>query len=153
MILLGREQEAIGLAELLTDAERKARVLTTIGVELAKLDGQEQDRLSVLLRAGEVAYTIEDNTRRVNVLRDLAVALAQIGAVEKAQALTREIMGAREGAEALEAIAAALVQAGQAEKALTLAQALQSPEARAWALQAVVEALLEAGNLKDARWR
>jgi hypothetical protein len=109
--------------------------------------------LSVLLRAGEVAYTIEDNTRRVNVLRDLAVALAQIGAVEKAQALTREIMGAREGAEALEAIAAALVQAGQVEKALTLAQALQSPEARAWALQAVVEALLEAGNLKDARWR
>jgi hypothetical protein len=55
LVLLGREAEAIGLAELLTDDSRKVKVLTRIVRELQQQSGREQESALLLLRAYDIA--------------------------------------------------------------------------------------------------
>src|SRR5690606_29097300 len=61
LALLGRELEAVRLAELLTDAGRKVRTLTRIGVLVAEQSGSPEAGLPVLTRALEVARAAHDD--------------------------------------------------------------------------------------------
>ena len=79
LVLLGRKQEALGLAELLTDPAKKVRVLLQIAEQLREQASQESEWLEILMRAGEVARTIQDSSQQARALRALGTALAQAG--------------------------------------------------------------------------
>jgi hypothetical protein len=96
LILLGREQEALGLAELLTNRAKKVHILITMAkVQEHQQIGEESRKkkeslIDLLMRAYEVADTIEDNSSRAEALSKLGAALARAQEREQAQAVWTE---------------------------------------------------------------
>ena len=117
LVLLKRKQEALGLAELLTNPAKKVRALLQITKQLREQSDQEKEWLALLLRAGEIARTIEGSSQRGEALANLATALAQAQQWDQAQAVIGTIEDSRERAWALAALGAALAQAQQWDRA------------------------------------
>jgi hypothetical protein len=135
LVLLGREQEALGLAELLTDRATKAHILITMAqVQERQQKGEgsrkKQERfIDLLMRAFEVAGTTEDSVRRASSLCELGVALAQAQEKERAQAVWAEaervistIEGSYSRADALHALGAVLINSNKHLQLLRLVQ-------------------------------
>jgi len=78
LMLLRREQEALGLAELLTDLQYKINIFCQIAKHLGEQPSREQERLQLLMRAYEIGQLIKNPQIRVDVLLKLAVELAKI---------------------------------------------------------------------------
>ncbi len=130
LMLLGREQEALGLTELLTNRAKKVHILITMvkAREQQQKGGgnrtQEERFINLLLRAYEVACTIEDSYNRAKALSELGAALAHAQQKEQAQAVWAEakrVIGTIEDgysrAKALSELGAALAHAQQKEQA------------------------------------
>jgi hypothetical protein len=60
LVLLERKQEALGLAELLTDPAKQVRVLQHIAEQLREQASQESEWFEILMRAGRAARTFQD---------------------------------------------------------------------------------------------
>jgi hypothetical protein len=117
LVLLGRKQEALALAELLPDPAKKLRVLQHIAGLQREQASQESERLELLMRAGEVARTIQDSYQQAEALSALSTALAQAGLWAEAERVIATIQDGFEHARALSALGIALAQAGQHEQA------------------------------------
>ena len=140
---LGREQEAIDLAEVLSNAGRKAKTLYQIGAILHRhgLIGADV----VIARAIAVAQAIEHPWLRIETLRAVAEAQAEAGLWEAAEATARTIENAKARASALRAVAEAQAEAGLWEAAEATARAIEDADTRAYALISVARAQAEAG--------
>jgi hypothetical protein len=124
LILLGRKQEALGLAELLTDPARKERVLDHIAEQLRELASQESEWLEILMRAGEVARMIQDSFQQTKVLAELGTALAQTGQWALAEHVIGTIQGSYWQARALRQLAKTMIRKHKLEHLLHLIQRL-----------------------------
>jgi len=99
--LLKRKQGAVGLAELLTDPAKKIRALLQVAKQLREQSDQEKEWLALLLRAGEIARTLENSDERalfpsderVQALAALASALTQAQAVGPGSSCHRHTRG------------------------------------------------------------
>ena len=164
LVLLGRKQEALELAELLTDPAKKVRALIHIVEQLRKQMKHESERLEILLRAGEAAYAIQDNAAQARVLVDLGVALVQAQQSEHASRVWAEaerVIGTIQDnaaqARVLVDLGVALVQAQQSEHASRVwAEAervigsIQDSAAQARVLSALGVALAQAQQSEHA---
>ena len=120
LVLLGRKQEALGLAELLADPTKQVSVLLQIAEQLREQTSQESEWLELLMRAGEVARTIPYSHEQARALSVLGTTLAQAGQGEHAlqvwalaERVIDTIPDSSEKIRALIVLGTVLVQAGQ----------------------------------------
>ncbi|HEU4325496.1 MAG TPA: AAA family ATPase [Roseiflexaceae bacterium] len=159
---LGSVQEAIGLAEVLTEPSRKARTLIQIGQVLSR-QGQTGAAQQVYQRARDVVRSIEDGGRRAEVLGQVAAALAAGGEWELALEVARSIEDGGRRAEVLGHVAAALAAGGERELALEVARSIEDGERRTRVLGHVAaapttggerdQALAVALSIEEGGWR
>jgi tetratricopeptide (TPR) repeat protein len=152
LILLGRKQEALGLAELLPDQAKKVRVLLQIAEQLREQASQESEWLEILMKSGEVARTIQDSYEQVMALSALGMALAQAQQWEQAERVIGTIQDSSRQAEALSALGTALAQAQQWEQAERVIGTIQNSNMQAEALSALGMALAQAQQWEQAEW-
>jgi tetratricopeptide (TPR) repeat protein len=120
LILRGRKQEALGLAELLTDQKNNARILLKIAEQLRDQGSRAFEWLEVLIKAGEVALTIEDEYQQAPLLVALVTTLVHAQQWERAQAMIHKIKMTYIRVEELANLGAALAHSGQWEQAQTI---------------------------------
>ncbi len=92
-MLLKREREALGLAELLTSSIYKVKALKRIAEVLRGRSSQEEEWLGVFMRVSEIALLIEDSDQREKMLRELATVLVEAQQWELAEAVIGKIRG------------------------------------------------------------
>ncbi len=165
LMLLGRDQEALGLAELLTDREKKVGILISMAKVLEQQLKREGSRtkhenfINLFTRAYEVAASIEDNSRRDEALRKLGAALAQAQEREQAQVVCRQAEQVIASIEeyrdirsvALSALASALAQAQEWTQAEQVIASIADSYYRAEALSALGVALTQAQKREQAQ--
>ncbi|GAB4212780.1 MAG: hypothetical protein OHK0022_49070 [Roseiflexaceae bacterium] len=146
---LGWVQEAIGLAEVLTDTAKKAVTMVQIGHVLVR---QNQAGVSkqTYQRASEVAQLIEDGRRRAKAMGEVAAALAAGGEQEQALQMARSIEDGGKRAEALGKLVGVLVVVGEREQALQVARSIEDGRLRAEAMGEVAAALAADGEREQA---
>jgi hypothetical protein len=161
LVILGRKQEALGLAELLTNPIKKTQVLVYIALQLREQAGQDSEWLELLKRACEVSHTINDSSwhssAQAEALSALGTALAQAQQLEQAsqawaeaERLIYSIEDRSAQAEALSALGIALAQAQQWTEAERVIRAIKGRSAQAEALSALGTALAQAQQLEQA---
>jgi tetratricopeptide (TPR) repeat protein len=156
LVLLGRKQEALGLAEMLTDLAKKVHALQHIAEQLRELSIEESEWLEILMRAGAVARTIQDHSERVEALSALGTALAQAQQWEQASQVWAEaerVIGTiprSEQAEALRELGTALAQAQQWEQARRVIGTIRDSSKQARALWELGTALAQAQQWEQA---
>src|SRR5262249_53423588 len=87
LVDVGRAQEAIGLVELLTKTERKAKILFRLALRIGGQPGRQQESRQLILRAIEVAREIEHVSSRAVVVGNLVSQLARAGQYAQASDL------------------------------------------------------------------
>ncbi|MBV8821428.1 MAG: hypothetical protein JO123_01395, partial [Ktedonobacteraceae bacterium] len=117
LVALERAQEAVSLAELLTDQQRKARTLLEIATQMRKKPNVEQESIQLLLRGCEVALTISEPHQRASLLSKLGVMLAQARQWERAEEVIRIIEQSDQRMKAEYGLMGALVQAQEWKRA------------------------------------
>jgi hypothetical protein len=100
LLALGREREALDLAELLTQPASKLAVLILITEYLLKQPARATEGMQLYTRAYEIATASEDNGTRTRALRDLTVALIHVGQLTRAEDVARAIVNNDEKAAA-----------------------------------------------------
>src|SRR6266487_1638922 len=164
LLLLKREPEVLGLAELLTDALYKVKVLLLMAQYLARQPERQAERTQIFFRASEVARSIEESDPRAEALRALASSLAEAEQWEQAKHVWTEAEGVARGIEeshqrawALRALASSLAEAEQWEQAKLVwteaegvARGIEESRLRAWALRALASSLAEAEQWEQA---
>jgi tetratricopeptide (TPR) repeat protein len=161
LVLLGRKQEALGLAELLTDPIKKVRVLVHIALQLREQASQDSEWLELLMNAGEVSHTIKDrsweSSAQASALRDLGTALAQAQQWTEAERVISTIKSHSAQASALSALGTALAQAQQMEQASQVwteakrvISTIKDSSVQASALSALGTALAQAQQMEQA---
>jgi len=141
LMLLKREYEALDLAELLTDPERRIDALLVIAEEQA---GRQQ--VQTLLRACEVARAIKDSMRRAERMGSIASALAQAEQWEQAEAVIRMIEDGDQRDWALSALAERLAFAKKWEQAEVVIQIVESSLTKAETRSQAIENFLKREN-------
>jgi len=157
LILLGRKQEALGLVELLTNLDVKARVLQQIAKQLREQASQESEWLELLMRAGEVVRTIQDGSAQARALSELGTNLVQAEQVEQASQVWAEaehvigtIQDSSAQARALSELGSALAQAGQWAEAERVIGTIQNSFQQAEALSALGTAFAQTEQWVEA---
>jgi tetratricopeptide (TPR) repeat protein len=157
LLLLKRERQALGVAELLTRPDHKARVLLHIAKYLGEHPSRKPESVQMLMRACDVACRIEISWQRAGALQELGTALAQAQQWERAMVVwnkTEAVIGTIEDswqrAGALRELGTALAQAHQWERATVVWNkteavigTIEDSWERAWALQELGTALAQ----------
>jgi tetratricopeptide (TPR) repeat protein len=150
LVLLGRTQEALGLAELLTYPAKKVRVLRYIAEQLREQAKEGSAWLELLMRAIEVARTIRDRTERASALRALGTTLVQAGQWTEAERVIRTIQDKYEHARALSNMAITMARTDKLEKILHLTQrSWRLAETRGEAFTLFTVAIAVISNIPD----
>lgn len=160
MLLVHREAEVLGIAELLTSHHARVALLLRIGLHVATHAGRSEDYLQVFRRAQSIASTIEPADERASAWCEIALALTRVQQDEKAiQILTLAKQAAvhieevYKQADAWRKIALALAKAQQhaeAIRVLALAEqaalGIKDAYERVSALRQIALALTTAGQ-------
>jgi len=77
LMLLKRVQQAVDLAELLTNPAYKVAILRQIARHLRQQLGREHEGLQLLMRAYEVVQSIEEDRIKTKALRELSIELTK----------------------------------------------------------------------------
>jgi tetratricopeptide (TPR) repeat protein len=125
---VGRDQEALDLAELITDPNRQALALAMIALAMAAKPARSARFTNLVRRAGEIGARIEDTELRLALVQALlrVARTLEPAAVETAAALqaplglARTFGGAADRADALARTAVAFQDAGRGEEAHAL---------------------------------
>jgi len=142
LLLLKREPEVLGLAELLIWPEYKAEVLIEIATHLCKQATRKPEGIQIFLRAFHVASSIENSFYRARALSSLATALSQAGQWKQTQEVAESIEHSSLRAKALSTLAEALLTTKKYEQLLRFVQnAWLRAETREYALQLLPLAL------------
>jgi len=150
MLLLGRETEVMGLAELLTNPVYKVQILLQIANHLGRLPTRKSESNQIFFRAREVASSIEDQYEKANAFSELTIALARSEQWEQAQVVAHSIENSNMKARTLSALAIALTQAEHWEhaqifytQAQTVATSIEDSNEKAKTLGELAEVLSE----------
>ncbi len=143
LMLLQREAEAVGLAELLTELDSKARVLFLIAKHLMMLPGREQETFQFLIRSREVARSLAEN-ERIRMLIEISRELARMQHWERAEEVARSIEISGERTLALSNLVIALSEAQKWDYAEEVAYSIKENEGRLSVLRGLALALMEA---------
>jgi hypothetical protein len=91
LLALGREHEALNLAELLTQTARKLAVLTLMTGHFLRQPAREADGLQLANRVYEIAISTRDADTQTRALKDLTTVLIHTGRLEQAEDIARLI--------------------------------------------------------------
>ena len=150
LVLLKRQQDALGLAELLTNPVKKVSAICEIAKCLRLLGNQENTWLELFVRAHTVAQVIEDGTDQAEALRELGIALVQTQQWEWAERIIYRIKQNGEQSKALGTLAESLAQAQQWKHAERVIHTIANSAARAKALRELAVALAQAQQWEEA---
>jgi hypothetical protein len=149
-------QEALGLAELLTDPAFKIRALQQISEQLREQVSRESEWLEILMRAFEVAQTIQDSSRQAEALSALSTVMAQAQQWAEAERVIGTIQDSSQQAAALSALSTTMAQAQQWEhasqvraKAERVISTIQGSDQQAWALRYLATEMARADELEQ----
>jgi hypothetical protein len=118
LVVMGQEQKALALTELITTSDEKAKALLAIAQQMSVQPGQERERiLQVLLGAYDAAKAIAWPAWRAEVLREVAEAFMDMQQWGQAREVIDEITVHWQRARALGEMGRALAQAGDGERA------------------------------------
>ena len=154
MVLLNREQEAIGLIELLTDPAKKIVGLARVVTTMSKVAEPTATTKALLARAYELTRQLNE-ADKIRVLPELikATDVRDELVVTQLSIIVFNIKDSSARARALGEIAAAQAQAGQLdaatatlEQALLAATSIEDSSARASALSEIAAAQAQAGQ-------
>lgn len=154
LVDLGRGDEAVNLAELITYAQTKARTLHDIGKAMLNRDGATA--LTVLRRARAYAQSVHDVKDQARILQTLTETFAAIGQWADARQCTTAIPDESIRCDTLGELALALMRSAQVAEARTtfaaahtLAESITDPKQRAAAFANVALALAQAGATEE----
>ncbi len=157
LLLLKRKQEALDLAELLTNPVRKVSALIEIAKQIGEQTDGRQEQFQVFLRAHEVANLIEESRAKAEALFKIGEALIQTQNWKRAevvwaeaQDVIRTIKESKMKAETQAKLYEALTRAQQWERAKVLINTIEESRTRAEALQELVEVLPRAQQWEPA---
>jgi tetratricopeptide (TPR) repeat protein len=150
LVLLRKKQEALGLAELLTDLAKKVRVLLLIAEQLREQRSQESEWLEILMRASEVAPMIQSGSQQAGALRDLGMTLAQAEQWTEAERAIGTMQSSSQQARALGDLGMALSQARQWTEAERVIGTIQNNSVQSLALIAHGTTLAQAEQWEHA---
>jgi hypothetical protein len=150
LALIGRAQEAIGLAELLTEAAKKVRVLRMLGAFLGRQPAHAHEGYQLLLRAADIVRTIHEVEERDTARRAIAESLAESGQFADAERLAIAIDDADRRESAFCILISQLAGAGRTAEAERVATRITGGGQRTEAMRPIIMALAMAGRLADA---
>jgi hypothetical protein len=113
LVILHQKQRAIGLAELLTQAEKKVRVLLHVAEQLWIQGAPEKEWLGLFTRASEVAWSIHDRYQQREALCCLIKAYALVHKWDYADELIKLVERSKAKTSILFDLVEALAQAQQ----------------------------------------
>jgi tetratricopeptide (TPR) repeat protein len=143
---LGRESEAVDLADLVTDSSARAHALCGIAEVLSERDGQSVQAVSLLDRAHAIASTAaRSSASDWGALQSVATVMARVGMTDEAIALVRELEADHEPVYARVAIAEAYARAQKLDAALVTARGVVGGWGQAEALCGVARILISEG--------
>ena len=155
LVALGRIDEAVNLAELLSNPKKKVDTLQAIGAAL--LASNCDEGISVLQRAYMSTEAIPEGLNRINALSSLTVALTQVQRWDEAHTTAIAIPDTEMRVKALCSLAVALMQARHPAAIATFVAARVTTEAipddwrRAEALSSLASALAQVQRWDEAR--
>ncbi|MBX5459054.1 MAG: NACHT domain-containing protein [Thermogemmatispora sp.] len=157
LVQLGRQQEAIGLADLISDPGRQIEALVAIARQLQEQGAPESDYGPLYWRACDVARQSSEPERLAPLLSELARDLYRAGCTEPALQLwwaalsvARRAVPADLCAEALQQIAEGLAEAGQSAEIEEIIEAMPPNTLQDEARLTLVEALARARRWTEA---
>ena len=115
LLLLGREQQALGLAELLSEPLRQVRILLRIASWLSRQPAREQEAAALLARTQQLALGLSDQWERKEALRIVAQGLE--GAQQWEEATRLILFDDEKRAEALSKLTVELARSRKGEEA------------------------------------
>jgi tetratricopeptide (TPR) repeat protein len=134
LLELGREQEALNLAELLTKPAKKLVVLTLMAEYLLRQPARKTDGLQLVNRVYEIAISTRDNDTQVGALKDLTTALIRAGRLAQAEDIARLIVDKNSQAAALDDVSDAYGRENNWQRAVVVARLIAIDEERVRAL-------------------
>nr|BBH94526.1 hypothetical protein KTA_27250 [Thermogemmatispora argillosa] len=157
LVQLGRQREALGLADLISDPGRQLEALVAIARQLQEQGAPESDYGPLYWRACQVARRSSEPDRLAPLLSELAADLHKAGWRESALQLwqaaidvARRIALAAPCAETLLQIAEGLAEAGQSAEIEEIIEVMPSDTLQDEARQALVAALARARRWREA---
>ncbi|WP_069806053.1 TIR domain-containing protein [Thermogemmatispora onikobensis] len=157
LVQLGRQQEALGLADLISDPGRQLEALVAIARQLQEQGAPEKEYGPLYWRACDVARQSSEPDRLAPLLSELAADLNRAGWREPALQLWRAAIGvarrialADPCAEALLQIAQGLAQAGQSAEIEEIIEAMPADTLQDQARQELVAALAHLRRWNEA---
>ncbi len=156
--MLGHVEEAIGLAELLSEPMYRASVLLQIGQHLTIEPGQKRESLQLLQRSYEIVRSLEKSDDRLHLLQELDKELTKARQWEQDKEVIQSIEEDWAKAQMLRELGTALTQAQQWEQADAVwaeaervAQSFEEDWAKAQALRELGTALAQAQRWEQAK--
>jgi tetratricopeptide (TPR) repeat protein len=158
----GREQEALTLADTLTEFADRVQILVTVALYLTRQPEQEERCQHILTKAHVLARGIDDGEQRHNALIAVCAGFAQAQQWERAQATLQIIKEPHAAALACGKLYVAFSRAGQSQRAsavwrqaLTEATSIEQPGEQALALYQLGQevARTDTAHLADEIWK
>ncbi len=130
LLALGRDQDALNLAELLTQPASKLAVLNLIAEHLLKQPARETEGERLANQVYEIATSMQDNKTRSTALRELAAILTHANRLTQAEEIALLITDEDAQAVVLNEISAAYTREGDRQRASKIAHSITSDEGR-----------------------
>ncbi len=131
LMLLKHEQEAIGLAELLTQPDYQAEIFALIGTWLEKELSRRQEGLQWFMRAQDIAISSPEKIAKISTaISTVSGELAQIQEWDRAESVANSIKQPDARLQALASLCNMLIQAHEWDRAESLVRSLGREEER-----------------------
>ncbi len=150
LVLMKRGKDAIDLARLLTEPEKKAQALLQVAFHLKDEPGWEQEHLQLLDDVYEVIQPVEESEEKGSILHSLCIALIEIQRWDKAEAVAGIARDEEKKTWMLQRLGIALVEAQQWRRAKTIASLIVKTRAGVIVLQKLGTALEQSHQQKRA---
>jgi hypothetical protein len=144
LVLLGRQQEALGLAELITKPEQKVEVLSEIASQVAEKSESQTEALKIVLRAREITGTIRESDARDKVLCEVGSMLTQLQAWESAWEVLSTVNDGLQQSKGIRDLANVLIQKQNWDDAKQVIDCIWVSQQRGEALDDLSKALAQA---------
>ena len=157
LLLFGREQEVLGLIELLTDPIRQIEILLLVAQYLAKQPERQVEYMQIFFRASEVARSIGRDDECARILSELASLLDEDQYWEQAEEVWKEasevaqtIEQGSERTKVLSELASLLARAHRWKQASEVAQTIEQSSERDRVLSVFANSLVQAQRWEQA---
>ncbi|HET8911058.1 MAG TPA: AAA family ATPase, partial [Ktedonobacteraceae bacterium] len=157
MMVLGQEEKALGLAELLTREEDKVAALLQIAPFIFAQAGRQQEAMQLFLRIEQIAPQIQKSDLHIRALRMLATALGEAGCWIEAEQVVMQIAVSEQQIWALSTLGEALAKTelrSEAERVWQVAEQmigqLDKDEQRSWSQRGLGVVMAKSGYLKES---